>query len=106
MTIITLIANFALALALSLIVAVVFGIAQVRAAGRYHRQGLTLEALHNFETRDFAELMQYINSHKMPSSRKALLSLPVDQQVIFVQFAQQIGSLGVLVGRTDRHGSC
>jgi hypothetical protein len=71
--IITLIANLAnLALALSLIVAVVSGITQVWAAARDRRERLTLEALHNLETRDFAELLQYINSHRMPSSRKEL----------------------------------
>ena len=43
--------------------------------------------------------MQYINSHKMPSSRKELLSLPVDEQVVFMQFAQQMESLGILVAK-------
>ncbi len=93
--IITLIAN--VALTLSFIVAVIFGITQVRAAARDRRERLTLEALHSFETRDFAELMQYINSHRMPSSRKALLALPVNEQVIFMQFAQQMETLGILV---------
>jgi len=68
--IIALIAN--VALTLSFIVAVVFGITQVRAASRDRRERLTLEALRNFETRDFAELMQYINSHTIPSSSQWL----------------------------------
>jgi hypothetical protein len=92
---ITLIAN--VALTLSFIVAVVFGITQVRAAARDRRERLTLEALRGFETRDFAELMQYLNSHKMPSNSKELLALPVSEQVIFVQFAQQMETLGILV---------
>ena len=58
------------ALALSLIVGLIFGIAQVRAAARDRRDRLTLEALRNFQSRDFAELLQYINSHDMPSSHK------------------------------------
>ena len=85
------------ALTLSFIVAVIFGITQVRAAARDRRERLTLESLRNFETREFAELMQYINSHKMPASRKELLALPVSEQVIFVQFAQQMETLGILV---------
>jgi hypothetical protein len=93
--IISLIAN--LALALSFIVGLIFGIAQVRAAARDRRERLSLEALRNFQTRDFAELMYYINSHDMPASRKELLALPVNEQVIFLQFAQEMESLGILV---------
>ncbi len=93
--VITLLAN--VALTLSLIVAVIFGITQVRAAARDRRERLTLEALRNFETREFAELMQFINSHAMPSSSKALQELPVNEQVIFMQFAQQMETLGILV---------
>ena len=58
--IITIIAN--LALALSLIVAVIFGIARVKATKRDRRERLTLEALRNFQTREFAELISYILS--------------------------------------------
>jgi len=43
-----------LALTLSLIVAVVFGIAEVRSAERDRRERLTLETLHNFQTHEFA----------------------------------------------------
>jgi len=93
--IIALIAN--VALTLSFIVAVIFGITQVRAAARDRRERLTLEALRNFETRDFAELMQYINSHTMPSNGKELRSLPAAEQVIFMQFAQQMETLGIQV---------
>ncbi len=93
--IITLVAN--VALTLSFIVAVIFGITQVRAASRDRRERLTLEALRSFETRDFAELMQYISSHKMPSSSADLRTLPVNEQVSFMQFAQQMETLGILV---------
>ena len=93
--IITLVAN--VALTLSFIVAVVFGITQVRAAARDRRERMTLDALRSFETRDFAELMQYINSHRMPASRKELSALPANEQVIFMQFAQQMETLGILV---------
>ncbi len=58
---ITFISN--LALTLSFIVALVFGIAQVKAAGRDRRERLTLETLRNFQTREFAELMLFMISH-------------------------------------------
>jgi len=93
--IIAIIAN--LALTLSLIVAVIFGIAQVRTNKRDRRERLTLETLHAFETREFAELINFINTHDMPNSREEMNTLPVDQQIIFIQFAQQMESLGILV---------
>ena len=93
--IITLIAN--LALTLSFIVALVFGIAQVRAAARDRRERLTLDTLRNFQTREFAELIHYINFHSMPSSRKEWEALPENEQIIFIQFGQQMESLGLLV---------
>jgi hypothetical protein len=86
-----------LALTLSLIVAVVFGIAQARAAKRDRRERFTLETLRNFQTREFAEFINYVTTRSMPSSRKELEALPVNEQVIFVHLAQQMESLGLLV---------
>ena len=85
------------ALALSFIVGLIFGIAQVRAAARDRRDRLTLEALRNFQSREFVELMQYIISHEMPSRREELEALPSGEQVFFLQFAQQMEMLGILV---------
>ncbi len=65
-----LIAN--VALALSFIVGLIFGIAQVRAAARDRRDRLTLESLRNFQSRDFVEQMQYVISHEMPSCDKRM----------------------------------
>jgi hypothetical protein len=93
--IIALITN--IALTLSFIVALVFGIAQVKAAARDRRERLTLETLRNFQTREFAELLHYISSHNMPKSRKEMEALPVNEQIIFIQFGQQMESLGMLV---------
>jgi hypothetical protein len=93
--IIALIAN--LALALSFVVGLIFGIAQVRAAARDRRERFTLETLRNFQTREFAELISYITTRTMPTSRKELDALPVNDQVIFIQLAQQMESLGILV---------
>jgi len=93
--IIAIIAN--LALALSLIVALIFGIAQVRAAARDRRERLTLETLRNFQTREFAEFIHYVTNHDLPSSRKELSARPENEQIIFIQLAQQMESLGLLV---------
>jgi hypothetical protein len=93
--IIAVIAN--LALALSLIVAVVFGIAQVKAAARDRRERFTLETLRNFQTREFAELIYFVTFSNMPSNRKGLETLPANEQILFIQLAQQMESLGLLV---------
>jgi hypothetical protein len=85
------------ALALSLIVAVVFGIAQVRAAARDRRERLTLETLRNFQTRDFAELIHFITFRELPSGHKELRALPQNEQISFIEFGQQMESLGLLV---------
>jgi len=85
------------ALALSLIVALIFGIAQVRAAARDRRERLTLETLRNFQTREFAELIHFITFRELPSGRQELRALPSSEQVSFIQFGQQMESLGLLV---------
>ena len=92
---IALIAN--IALALSFIVALVFGIAEVRAMARDRRERLTLDTLRNFQTREFAELILYITTRDMPASRKELHALPIKDQVLFIQFGQEMESLGILV---------
>jgi hypothetical protein len=86
-----------LALTLSFIVALVFGIAQVKAAARDRRERLTLETLRNFQTREFAELMVFMTSHDMPSTREEMQALPVKEQILLFQFSQQMESLGILV---------
>lgn len=93
--IITFIAN--IALTLSFIVALVIGIAQVRAAAKDRQERLTLETLRNFQTREFAGLIHYITTVTMPANRKRLLALPVEEQIMFIQFAQEMESLGILV---------
>jgi len=85
------------ALTLSLIVAVVFGVAQVRAASRDRRERLTLETLRAFQTREFAELMQHLVTHEFPRNGPGLRALPREEQVKIIQFAQQMESLGMLV---------
>jgi len=92
---IALIAN--VSLALSFIVALVFGIAQVRVAARDRRERLTLETLRTFQTREFAELILYINASTMPVNRKEMQALPFKEQTMIIQFGQQMESLGMLV---------
>jgi hypothetical protein len=93
--IVALLAN--ISLALSLIVALVFGIVQVRVAARDRRERLTLEALRNFQTREFAELIAQLTYHKVPSNYAELERLPLDEQAKFIQFAQEMESLGMMV---------
>ncbi|HXC56699.1 MAG TPA: hypothetical protein VNU97_15480 [Rhizomicrobium sp.] len=93
--VVTLLAN--VALALSFVVAVVFGIAQVRAAARDRRDRLTLDTLHNFESREFAELMHHVTWREMPTSGTALRALPMSEQILYAQFGQQMETLGILV---------
>src|SRR6476620_12672196 len=95
MDIITLIAN--VALALSFVIGLIFGIAQVNTANRDRRERLTIETLRNFQTREFAELILFINSHNMPSNAKEMNALPAKEQVFIIQFGQQMESLGMLV---------
>src|SRR5262245_49577927 len=92
---ITLLAN--LALTLSFIVAVIFGIAQVRAAARDRKERLTLDALRNFQSREFAELICYITRHKLPKTLEELRVLPEQDQVLLIQFGQEMESLGMMV---------
>jgi hypothetical protein len=93
--IVTLIAN--IALALSVVVGVIFGIAQVQAAARDRRERLTLEALRAFSDREFAELMQHVQWHAMPQTREELQGLSGAEQILFIQLAQMMESLGIMV---------
>src|SRR5665213_407077 len=94
-TTIEIIAN--IALALSVVVALVFGIAQVKAAQRDRRERLTLEALRSFSTREFATFMHRINTGTLPATHEEYRALPADEQIPFIHFAQEMESLGILV---------
>src|SRR3954471_13728259 len=92
---ITVLAN--LALTLSFIVAVIFGIAQVKTAARDRRERLTLETLRNFQTREFSELLYYINALNFPTNQEELAALPNEDRIRLIQFGQEMESLGILV---------
>jgi hypothetical protein len=95
--IIALITN--VALTLSFLVALIFGIAQVKAAARDRRERLTLETLREFQTKEFAQLLQFISFKKMPVSQKEMRALPVEEQVDLIQYGQEMESLGILVAK-------
>ncbi len=95
--IITLIAN--LALALSFVVGLIFGIAQVKAAARDRKERLTLETLRTFRTHEFAEIMQRINTMEIPSTFEEWRKLPDKDQVMFIHFTQEMETLGILVAK-------
>jgi hypothetical protein len=86
-----------LALTLSLIVAVVFGIAQINASKTDRRERLTLETLRNFQSREFAEIILFISTAKFPQNQKEWLLWAEDERVIFIQIGQEMESLGILL---------
>jgi len=87
-----------LALTLSLIVAIVFGIAQIRAAKKDRRERLTLETLQNFQTREFAAIILFISNIKTPENYDEWQSWSKDDRECFIQLMQQMESLGILLG--------
>ena len=92
---ITVIAN--IALAVSAVIALVFGIVQVQVAARDRHERLTLEALRNFNTREFSELMNYVTTHDIPVTHEKWQKLPAAEGIMITQFAQEMESLGLLV---------
>jgi hypothetical protein len=92
---IALLAN--LALTLSFIVAVIFGIAQVKTSNRDRRERLTLETLRNFETREFAGLLHYVITEKIPPTYEKWQTWPANERIQFIQYGQQMESLGLLL---------
>src|SRR5689334_22875000 len=86
-----------IALTLSFVVALVFGIAQVKTAARDRKECFTLETIRTFQTHEFAELLHFVNSHPLPDTQEAMRALPANEQVNFIHFAQEMESLGILV---------
>jgi hypothetical protein len=78
-------------------VAVIFGVAQVKASARDRKERLTLETLRNFQTREFSELINYVFVHDVPPSHEEWQKIPASEGIIITQFAQQMESLGILV---------
>lgn len=86
-----------IALTLSLIVAIIFGLAQIKADKRNRREKLTIDALQNFQSREFAELILFITTTEFPASVDKWESWTKDDRVHFIQIMQQMESLGILL---------
>lgn len=92
---ITQIAN--IALTISVLVAVVFGIAQVKSAERDRKERMTLDILRSFQTKEFAEMLRHTAFATIPTTREEWLTRCVDDQVRFIQFTQQMENMGILL---------
>ncbi len=92
---VTLVAN--ISLALSFLVGLVFGIAQVKAAARDRRERLTLETLREFQTAEFIALLHFVSFHDLPADWEGFKKLSAEDQMKLIQFAQEMESLGILV---------
>ena len=92
---IELIAN--ISLALSFLIAVIFGIIELRLAKRDRREKLTLEVIRSFQSREFAELSGQLTYQKSPTNLQEFTALPLQEQAKYVQFSQEMESLGILV---------
>jgi hypothetical protein len=86
-----------ISLALSFLVALIFSIAQLRDVARDRKERRTMEALRNFQSREFAELNGKITYQKTPSNLKEFERLPLNEQAKFIQFSEEMESLGILV---------
>jgi hypothetical protein len=84
-------------LVLSLVVALIVGFLQTQAAGRDRRERLTLETLEFVQSREFAEFIFIINANKIAKTNAERQAQPDDDKIRFIQFAQQMESLGMLV---------
>jgi len=92
---ITLLAN--LALTLTFVVGLIFGVVQIKAADRDRREGFTVEILRAFQTREFAEFLNFFRKGRFPQLQGDMDLLSEKEQVMYLQFSQQMESLGILV---------
>lgn len=86
-----------IAIALSFIAALIFGVVQTRAAARDRRERFTLDALRAFDSREFAEIIYFTRGNELPKSPAEFEAMPENKQIILIQAAQQFESLGMLV---------
>lgn len=86
-----------IALTLTFVIGLIFGIAQVKTAGRDRRERLTIETLRAFQTREFAEFVNFFIKGRFPNSQAELDALSERERLMYFQFSQQMESLGILV---------
>lgn len=94
LTLATIVGN--LAIALSVVVAVAFGIVQTRAVTRDRRERLAIDTIRSFQTREFAAQVHFLRIQKPPTTMAELYRLPDEDQISFIHFAQEIEMLGLL----------
>jgi hypothetical protein len=86
-----------IAIALSFVIALIFGVAQVQAASRDRRERLTVETLSAFQSREFSGFIYRVMYKTMPATYEELRALPENDQILVIQFGQEMESLGILV---------
>jgi hypothetical protein len=86
-----------IAIALSFLAALGFGIGQVRSANRDRRERLTVATVQGMQTREMAAHFQRLGSHDIPSTFSGIRALPADEQVSIIHYAQQMEMLGLMV---------
>lgn len=86
-----------LSLALSFVVAIIFGISESRFAARRRIELLTLENLRTFQSREFAELLIFVINRKLLTSYDEWKDFPEHDKILLLQFSQMMESLGILV---------
>jgi len=86
-----------IAIALSFLAALGFGIGQVRSGARDRRERLTVATVQGLQTREMAAHFQRMRSLDMPSTWREIELLPADEQVSIIHYAQQMEMLGLMV---------
>jgi hypothetical protein len=86
-----------ISLALSLLVGLVFGVLQVRAATRERRERLTMETLRSFQSRELAAKINMMRLSGPPETVDKLSERPPDEQIEILQLGQEMESLGLMV---------
>jgi hypothetical protein len=60
---------------------------------RDRRERLTIDALKNLQSKEFAELIHYITTANFPNGYEQWQKLPKDDRVSFIQLMQQMEAL-------------
>ena len=86
-----------IAIAASVVVALVFGIIQVLIAVRDRRERLTIEVVRGLQTREFAQQLVDLSDRPPTPTAEEWRALPEATRVTHLQFLQEMEILGLLV---------
>ena len=86
-----------IAIALSVFVAVFFGVVQARGSAKERRERLTLQVVRGLQTREFAAHMHSIRLVPPPPTTEEWDALPMETRVTLLAFSQEMEMLGLLV---------